>query len=332
MHPDPVFTWGTFSGSEMLATINKAYDEIVHWRHNLFFVPTGSDGNSIVQELARLLQAFADGSSLECVCMKAVIILQALVLQKTSRTSKTKEHINHLKRRMALWKSGNLNEILLEGRCIQKHLPKSGKYRDKVALAKSFQNQMSHGKMNKALRLLSPDPHSGVLGLNDVIPDSSQIIPPHTTCEILDEKHPPGKPASANSLLPGSPMPMNPILFENLNAEVIRKAALKTKGAASLSDLDAHAWRRFCSSFKSSSNALCSALASVAKRLCTTHINPDHVSAFLACRLIPLDKCPGVRPIGIWEVQRRIIAKAILVVLKQDILEASGPLQVCAGQ
>ena len=182
------------------------------------------------------------------------------------------------------------------------------------------------------MQLLSPNPHSGVLGLDDVIPDSSQIIPPRTTREILDEKHPPGKPASVNSLLPGSPTPVNPILFENLNAEAIRKAALKTKGAAGLSGFDAHAWRRLCSSFKSSSNALCSALASVGKRLCTTHINSDHLSAFVACRLIPLDKCPGVRPIGIGEVHRRIIAKAILVMLKQDILEASGPLQVCAGQ
>ena len=211
---------------------------------------------------------------------------------------------------MALWKSDDLNEILLEGKCIQKHLRKSGKYSDKVALAKSFQNLMSHGKVNKALRLLSPNPHSGVLGLDDVIPDSSQIIPPRTTREILDEKHPPGKPASANSLLPGSPTPVNPILFENLNAEAIRNAALKTKGAAGLSGFDAHTRRRFCSSFKSSSNALCSALASVAKRLCTTHINPHHLIAFVACRLIQLDKCPGVRPIGIGEVHRRIIAKS----------------------
>ena len=331
-YPDLDFTWGTFSGSEMLTTINKAYDEIVHWRHNLFLIPTGSDGNSFVQELARLLQAFADGSSLECIRMKAVIILQVLVLQKPSRTSKTREHISHLKRRMALWKAGNLNEILLEERSIQKHLPKSGKYRDKVALAKSFQNLMSHGKVNKALRQLSPNLHGGVLGLDEPIPDPSQTNPPRTTHEILTEKHTLGKPASADSLLPGSPTPVNPILFEKLNAEAIRKAAIKTNGAAGLSGLDAYAWRRLCSSFKSSSNALCSALASVGKRLCTTHINPDHLSAFVACRLIPLDKCPGVRPIGIWEVHRRIIAKAILVMLKQDILEASGPLQVCAGQ
>ena len=39
-----------------------------------------------------------------------------------------------------------------------------------------------------------------------------------------------------------------------------------------------------------------------------------------------------VRPIGIGEVPRRIIVKAILELLKQDIVDASGPLQVCAGQ
>ena len=36
---DPHFVWGNFSGSEMLTIINKAYDEIVHWRQNLFPVP-----------------------------------------------------------------------------------------------------------------------------------------------------------------------------------------------------------------------------------------------------------------------------------------------------
>lgn len=47
----------------------------------------------------------------------------------------------------------------------------------------------------------------------------------------------------------------------------------------------------------------------VGRRLCTDSINPDYLSAFVACRLIPLDKCPGVRPIGIGEDPRRIIAK-----------------------
>ena len=48
--------------------------------------------------------------------------------------------------------------------------------------------------------------------------------------------------------------------------------------------------------------------------------------------MIAIDKCPGVRPVGIGETVRRIIGRAILSVLKENILEAAGPLQLCAGQ
>ena len=48
--------------------------------------------------------------------------------------------------------------------------------------------------------------------------------------------------------------------------------------------------------------------------------------------MIPLNKCPGVRPIGIGEVPRRIIAKSVLSLFREDIQDAAGPLQVCAGQ
>lgn len=51
----------------------------------------------------------------------------------------------------------------------------------------------------------------------------------------------------------------------------------------------------------------------------------------MACRLIPLNKNKGVRPIGIGEVPRRIIGKSILKAVGDDIQEAAGPLQACAG-
>ena len=51
----------------------------------------------------------------------------------------------------------------------------------------------------------------------------------------------------------------------------------------------------------------------------------------MACRLVSLDKNPGVRPIGIGEVPRRIIAKTVLIVVQDDVQEAAGPLQTCAG-
>ena len=44
-----------------------------------------------------------------------------------------------------------------------------------------------------------------------------------------------------------------------------------------------------------------------------------------------MDKNPGIRPIGIGEVLRRIVGKTIAGFLKEEIKEAAGPLQVCAG-
>ena len=77
---------------------------------------------------------------------------------------------------------------------------------------------------------------------------------------------------------------------------------------------------------------ICMTLAAVGRWIYTTTVHPDGLEAFVESRLIPLDKCPGVRPIGVGEVPRRIVAKAILRVIGQDIEEAAGPLQVCAGQ
>jgi hypothetical protein len=95
---------------------------VIHWKPNLFLVPFGSAGTSFVKEIARLFQAFADGSSLERVSMKAITLVQTLLLQKPSRRSKTKEHVCHLKRRLDLWSNGDIQQLLDEGRCIQARL------------------------------------------------------------------------------------------------------------------------------------------------------------------------------------------------------------------
>ena len=70
----------------------------------------------------------------------------------------------------------------------------------------------------------------------------------------------------------------------------------------------------------------------MAQRLCSALVDPVGLRALLACRLITQDKNPGIYPIGICEVMRCIIAKAVLTVTRSDIMEAVGPLQLCAGQ
>ena len=52
----------------------------------------------------------------------------------------------------------------------------------------------------------------------------------------------------------------------------------------------------------------------------------------MASHPIALDKNPGVRPIGIGDTARCIIAKAILNITRQDIQETTDSMQFCAGQ
>ena len=89
------------------------------------------------------------------------------------------------------------------------------------------------------------------------------------------------------------------------------------------SGLNVYSLRRLCTFFGEKSDDLCHSLVLMAKRLCTCteYVDPVLLSPFLACRLIALDKNPGVRPIGVGEIVRRIIAKAALEIVRPDILD-----------
>ena len=115
----------------------------------------------------------------------------------------------------------------------------------------------------------------------------------------------------------------------------MRDAALRTKGSGGPSGIDAAGVRRMvtCKSFKTLSVKLCDALALLTRKLCTQYVDPVSIEGLMACRLITLDKGDGsVRPIGVGEVFRRIIAKCVVEITKPDILDATGSLQVSAGQ
>ena len=67
--------------------------------------------------------------------------------------------------------------------------------------------------------------------------------------------------------------------------------------------------------FQGASDDLCCSLALVVRRLCTSCVDPDGLVALVACHLIALNKNPGIRPIGVGEMVRWIIAKAEVVLL-----------------
>ena len=61
-------------------------------------------------------------------------------------------------------------------------------------------------------------------------------------------------------------------------------------------------------------------------------MDPESVAAYTSSRLVPLDKNPGVRPVGIGEIVRRIVGKAALLVISLDLRRVAGSDQLCVGQ
>ena len=318
----PTYKCGEVDGETFAHSVECCYEEIVHWRRNLFKIPSGKPGKSFVHELTKLFCAYADGSALESIALKAAMVLPALMLQKPHHKSKSKDHSNHLDRQLRMWANGDINTLMLECRTIQGQLTTRAHNNESASKARTFAKLMMEGKVRAALRTITTTANGGVLSLTKEVR------------EALIKKHPPKQPPVSSSIMEPDTLLREPhfIVFEKIDGHMIRETALKTDGAGGPSGLDAAAWKRLCSSFSSFSADLCDAMASVARRICSSFVDPSGLTAFTACRLIALDKCPGVQPIGIGETARRIISRAILATLKDEIQTVAGPLQLCAGQ
>ena len=299
----------------------------------MFQVPWGTSGRQFVSELARLFQAHAEATALESVAITAAMVMPHLLLQRPNMKSKPRDQASCLTRRMASWLEGDIQGLLREARTIQLHLGnqvQSCHSNMKTDSSRKFPNYMKKVDVRAAGRLLSDEADCGVLSLDECIDDGSH----QPVREILKKKHPDPAPLVPDAVLDPSLQapPVHAILFDQLDGVVIRNMALKGKGAAGPSGLNAADWRRLCTKFQGPSRDLCNLLALLARRISTEFVDPIGFTGLVSCHLIPLDKKPGVRPNGICETVRRIIGKAILSIAKSDILNAAGPLQLCAGQ
>ena len=118
------FLWGTLDGVTLAKAVDEACAEAVHWRRNIFMVPSGKTDKNYVKEETRLLSAYADESPLEQIALKAAVLMPQLqtrllsayadespleqialkaamlmpqlFLQKPHPTSKTKDHVRCL--------------------------------------------------------------------------------------------------------------------------------------------------------------------------------------------------------------------------------------------
>ena len=249
------------------------------------------------------------------------MVLPSVILQKPSVTSKTKELSVAIERRLALWRQGDLNMLVKEIRFIQDMFVNSKRARSVEDISRTFAKLVFQGKLTAAIKLLDNENSSGLLNLPDEV------------LAQLKEKHPVPAEIEEECLLHGPVDLVPPGIFDVINEQRIFDSALRTKGSVGPSGMDAELYRRIlCSkNFAAEGKTLREEIATLTRNLLKFNYHPSLLEGYTVCRLITLDKNPGVRPIGVGEVLRRIIGKTTSAMFKEETKEAVGALQVCAG-
>ena len=188
-------------------------------------------------------------------------------------------------------------------------------------ISKVLARLVTKGKLSAAIKLLDREISSGVLTLSPAV------------LEELKKKHPPAADTEEESLFYGLLDIIPSGVFDLIDEQTIYNAAMKTRASAGPSGMDAEPYPRvLCSKrFNTEGKLLREEIAAMTRNLLKHSYHPSLLEYYTSCRLISLDKDPGLRPIGVGEVLRRTIGKTISAFFKEEQKQAGSPLQVCAG-
>jgi len=188
-----------------------------------------------------------------------------------------------------------------------------------VATSRKFKELMQKGNLNGAIKLLTNNIKGRILPLNN------------QTMELLRIKHPEGKNAPDDALLPGEILTVQPIIFDAIDDEMVLNAVQLTKGGSRLSGMDADGWRKILISrvYGETGNDVRRSFANSIKKMCRDKITDNSSDALMVSRLVPLDKNSGIRPIEVGKVLRRIAGKIVMSITKEYVVNASSKAQMC---
>ena len=110
--------------------------------------------------------------------------MPALLLQKPSKSSKTKDHADALMRGLDKWKNGEFLQLLREMNALQSRLPKIETMKNINVVSRKFRKYISKRNLNLPIKRLSGNMKGRVLPLNE------------EAIDLLKVKYPFGKEAS----------------------------------------------------------------------------------------------------------------------------------------
>ncbi len=278
------------------------------------------------KRLARLLATEGRRWREEQLPSERILICAGTILYRAPDVS-GKDIAKTVERRMDQWEKSEFEQLVQEAERNDALLATSpvGKDDANEATLRQFRRLIDKGKVRQAVRLLTERGGGGALdpnGLAEADPAG------RTVWEVLESKHPVQSDTDPSCFLD---RPLPPLTQVEITASHIERAAHATKGGAGPVGGESSVWKILLLKCGAASAELRSELAAMASHIANEDVPWEQLQALRACRLIGLDKQPGVRPIGIGEVLMRIMGKAMAKAVGVDAEIVCGADQLCAG-
>ena len=284
-------------------------------------VPRTSVGKEIISSLAQLLE---DIMNRKC-NMDKFLVFQMVILQRSPKTTSSSDIKRRLGSRLSLWKEGKFSCLVDDtALTLEASLSKARGNTTPEHRAKVFDSRVKRGKLRSAVRYITDREGGGVLSPNDIDEKSgSKVI------DVLKTKHPEMREPGPSALKSYENLPS--LMPLHISEETVEAVASKLSGSAGLSGMDSSSLKSILLQHGGASKQLRLSVAKFVRWMSNDYPPWAAYRALMMNRLVALNKSPGVRPLGIGDVWRRLFAKCNLVWSGPQAQAACGSDQLCAG-
>ena len=256
------------------------------------------------------------------------LLFPALILQRDIMVKKGIDIKRLIDKRMDMWEKGLFRELLEEAkRCDSQFVERKVKMDNEHAF-RVFNRLMLQGKVREATRFMTNRVEGGcVLNPNQQAEDKTGLLN-KSVFEVFKEKHPEPQDNDENAFMSVDELPT--LVDVDVTAAHVEKIAARLSGSGGPTGIDSSQWKSWLLRYGDCSLQLREAIAASIRKHANEIVEWDNIRGLLGRRGIALDKCPGVRPIGVGEMSQRIEAKVMALVTGIDIQQECGTENLCA--
>jgi hypothetical protein len=253
------------------------------------------------------------------------IVFQAVILQRSREVKNAGAIKRRLSNRMDAWEVGKFDMLTQDTeRTALAQLARVRGTQTPEQRAKTYARLVLQGKLRAAVRWLTEREKGGVLLPSDLDSKTNEPV-----IDVLRSKHPDAKVPDISVLEEYETVP--DFVDLDITEETVEQTARRLSGSAGPGGTDSAAVQHWLLRFGGASQQLRKAVAEFTDWMANSSPPWAAYRALRAGRLVALDKCPGVRPVGIGESWMRLFSKCVLCVAGGEAKEACGVDQLCVG-